>query len=368
MKNFKLILTGLLLIKSTFALNIYSYQIEKASNNESQNQLLSKILYTNSCKNPSKTATTAKINPSIKNQYNFATLIQANIGQNLNQFKYPENNKVLYITAHSDTVKDNRQLTGKLALVIRDNDRKYKILISNPSGENIQPIAISNAPITSLSWNNTNNSIAYVSYETGKPVVFIQNIYNGRRYIVANFSGSNSSPAFKNNSLLVSLSKDYGTHIYEIDLSRYSSKKTAVPLVTANSIDTEADYANNKLIYTASKNNRPAIFLKSNDDPTPRQISIGLDNTTGRISKDGSKVLYIHRSHGLSDLMYYNLRTGITTKVDSGKILSASFAADNSLIAYIKNNQIVMYNLAFNNKSIINNLKFREILDVRWSR
>ena len=257
--------------------------------------------------------------------------------------------------------------SAKLALAVLDKDRKYKILITDYAGQNIQPIIISNVPITSLSWNKANNSIAYVSYETGKPVVYIQNIYTSQRYIVANFNGSNSSPAFADNSLLVSLSKDYGTHIYKIDLSKYTPKKTATPLITTSSIDTEADYANGNIIFTSNKKNTPEIYLRKNSAQI-QQISINKNNITGRISNDGSKVLYVHGNRGKYDLMYYNLATAKTIKIDSGKILSGSFAPNNNLLAYIKNNSIIIYNLNTMNSALLPQLKYKEIFDIKWSK
>ena len=38
----------------------------------------------------------------------------------------------------------------------------------------------------------------------------------------------------------------------------------------------------------------------------------------------------------VNDLVYYDLDTNRTIKIDSGKILSGSFAPNNNLIAYIK--------------------------------
>lgn len=315
----------------------------------------------------------AKIVPT-NGQFNFSSLLQS--GENYGIRQIPSSHiQIRLLTPFTTThnlpdakTPNQRLLTARMALAVVDSDRKYKIIIIDNLGTSSQPIAISPAPITSLAWNNAGNNIAYVSYESGKPVVYIQNIFNARRYIVANFSGSNSSPAFKDNSLLVSLSKDYGTHIYQINLDPYSAKKTATPVLNQDSIDTEADYANNNLIYTASKNNKPVIYLKSANSATSRQISTGVNNTTGRISTDGTKILYLHGSHGRSDLIYYEIGSGKTRKIDSGKIQAASFAPDNKIISYNKNNQIVIYNLDNNKRIILKNFKFREILDLRWSK
>lgn len=364
-----------ILIKSSLAVNLFPYHsINNRLNSQSQKNIdLYKLLNTNICHNDHGVKTPKKI-ALTTNHYNIATLMNSYSTLALNQShvfldkQKPMAKPPAQCNYPTDNAARQQILSAKIALAILDNDRKYKILISDFSGQNIQTIVSSKAPITSLSWNTSNTSLAYVSYENGKPIIYIQNIYTAQRYVVANFDGSNSSPAFDGNSLLVSLSKDYGTHIYKIDLHNYTAKKTAQPLVSTDSIDTEADIGNGNLIFTSNKNSKPQIYLKSKNTAQAQQISIGLNNTTGRISNDGSKILYIHGSRGRYDLMHYNLKTGVTRKIDSGKILSGSFAADNTTIAYIKNNQVIIYNPNYNNAASISNLKYREFFDVKWSK
>lgn len=364
-----------ILIKSSLAVNLFPYHsINNRLNSQSQKNIgLYKLLTTNICHNDRNIKVSQKITATTNN-YNLTTLMNSYSTLALNQSHVflAQQQPIAKSPAQCNDATYNaaRQqlLPTKIALAIFDNDRKYKVIISDFSGQNIQTIVSSKAPITSLSWNASNTSLAYVSYENGKPVIYIQNVYTAQRYIVANFDGSNSSPAFDGNSLLVSLSKDYGTHIYQIDLHNYTAQKTARPLVSTDSIDTEADIGNGNLIFTSNKNSKPQIYLKSKNTAQAKQISIGLNNTTGRISGDGSKILYIHGSRGQYDLMYYNLKTGVTRKIDSGKILSGSFAADNTTIAYIKNNQIIMYNSNYNNTAAMSNLRAREFFDVKWSK
>ncbi|TXJ03077.1 MAG: hypothetical protein E6Q32_01500 [Neisseriales bacterium] len=66
--------------------------------------------------------------------------------------------------------------------------------------------------------------------------------------------------------------------------------------------------------------------------------------------------------------MYYNLATAKTIKIDSGKILSGSFAPNNNLVAYIKNNSVIIYNLNTKNSALLPQLKYKEIFDVKWSK
>lgn len=359
-----------IVIKSSMATNLFPFHDTSKTNPHPSNSL------STSTSHADKIPTSNQF-PTIRNNcYDLNTLINT-----YSNFTLKQNDEFLAkkcpLSLNKSICNENKITnpaksisSAKMAIAILDTDRKYKILITDLNGQNVQAIAVSNAPITSVSWSKSSNSIAYVSYEAGKPIIYIQNIYTSKRYIVANFDGSNSSPAFMdNNTLLVSLSKDYGTHIYKIDLSNYTPRKAAVPVITNNSIDTEASYANGNLIFTSSKSDKPQIYLKSNNSAQSKQISVGKNNTTGRISEDGSKVLYIHGiNRNKYDLIYYDIKTGSSKKIDSGKILSASFAPNSNLISYIKNNQIVMRSLNDNNSTQINNLKYREIFDIKWSR
>lgn len=362
-----------LVARSSLAVNLLPFHNNASLSNAqlTHNSNLYQVL--NAGNMPSGKVTTMVNHADASNCYDLNTLIHSYSNFTLslnNQFlakKLPMTKNKANCDYANVSTDIKSILSAKMALAILDKDRKYKIIITDYAGQNIQPIVISNAPITSLSWNNANNRIAYVSYEAGKPVVYVQNIYTAQRYIVSNFDGSNSSPAFDGDFLLVSLSKDYGTHIYKIDLSPFTPKKTAIPLITSSSIDTEADYANGNLIFTSNKGGAPDVYLKHGLTPVKR-ISVSRNNITGRISANGSKILYVHGSRGRYDLMAYNLNTANTQKIDSGKILSGSFAPDNNLIAYIKNNSIVLYNLGSGHSVSLVNLKYKEIFDVKWSK
>ncbi|HLX54658.1 MAG TPA: hypothetical protein VKR58_11985, partial [Aquella sp.] len=85
--------------------------------------------------------------------------------------------------------------TSKIAYIVQ-NGGTYRVVISDYDGYNQKSIFSDSHPVTSLAWDNSGKLLSYVSFETGKPVVYVQNLYQARRYVVANFDGSNSSPAF----------------------------------------------------------------------------------------------------------------------------------------------------------------------------
>ncbi|MDV7390693.1 hypothetical protein RZS08_05035, partial [Arthrospira platensis SPKY1] len=74
------------------------------------------------------------------------------------------------------------------------------MVIADSDGENQQVALRSSEPVISLVWSPDGTQIAYVSYERrdgiSKPIVYLHNLASGRRIVLANERGSNSSPTW----------------------------------------------------------------------------------------------------------------------------------------------------------------------------
>ena len=77
--------------------------------------------------------------------------------------------------------------------------------------------------LTSLSFHQHGRlmvqSLAYVSFEKKKPIVFVQSLTSGNRNMVANFKGNNSAPAWSPDGSKLAIVLTYGANsqIYTID-------------------------------------------------------------------------------------------------------------------------------------------------------
>ncbi len=133
--------------------------------------------------------------------------------------------------AHHISDKVYEAITGvpgafstKLAYVTLDTANgkpRYRLQVSDVDGKRARIRLESQEPILSPAWSPDGEKLAYVSFETGKPVIFVHELATGKRTKVADFPGLNSAPAWSEDgkSLLMTLSKDGNAEIYRMDLA-----------------------------------------------------------------------------------------------------------------------------------------------------
>ena len=109
----------------------------------------------------------------------------------------------LRLTAHRIADRIYEKLTGergvfstRIAYVVQTSRNSWELHIADADGANPQAALRSREPIISPAWSPDGSRLAYVSFETGKPVVYVHTVATGARKAVANFRGSNSAPAW----------------------------------------------------------------------------------------------------------------------------------------------------------------------------
>ncbi len=144
----------------------------------------------------------------------------------------------------ADTIYE--KLTGepgvfstRIAYVARFPQR-FELHVADADGFNSQFILAHREPIISPAWSPDGTRIAYVSFEQGRSIVFIHNLVDGTRRVLASYDGINSAPAWSPDGkrLALALSKDGVSQIYMID----ADGGGLVRLTNSNAIDTEASF------------------------------------------------------------------------------------------------------------------------------
>ena len=223
----------------------------------------------------------------------------------------------------------------RIAYVTKGGSR-YNLWVADADGENAQAALASPEPIISPRWSSNGTQLAYVSFESRKPVVYVHNVASGQRRLVANFRGSNSAPAWApdGSTLAVTLSRDGGSQLYTISSSGGEPRR----LTQSNSIDTEPVYsADGSTIYFVSdRGGAPQIYKMSASGGNPTRVTFsGSYNISPSISGDGRWLAYISRINGGFKLHVMDLQSGnVQAITDTTADERPSFAPNSKLIVY----------------------------------
>ena len=213
---------------------------------------------------------------------------------------------------------------------------KYSLWIADSDGENAQSALTSTEPIISPSWSPKGNQLAYVSFESRKPVIYVHELATGKRKVMANFKGSNSAPAWSpdGRSLLATLSRDGGSQLYLIDVASGDAKR----LTQSAGIDTEPTFTpdGSAVYFVSDRGGSPQIYrTPAMGGPVERVTFNGSYNISPALSPDGRWLTYISRVGGQFKTQILNLSTGQANAItDTTADERPSFAPNSKLIVY----------------------------------
>ncbi len=265
-------------------------------------------------------------------------------GQDIASGSYASPLGDLRFTAHRIADIVYEKLTGEKGVFatrityITKAGSRYNLWVADADGEGAQNALPSTEPLISASWSPNGLQLAYVSFESRKPVVYVQDVASGRKRVVANFRGSNSAPAWApdGKTLALTLTKDGSSQIYGMDSNGGDPRR----LSQSSSIDTEPVYSpDGKSIYFVSdRGGSPQIYrMPATGEGAGRAERVsftGSYNISPAISPDGRNLAYISRVSGVFKLFVMELGgTGVAI-TDSTADERPSFAPNGKLIMY----------------------------------
>lgn len=172
----------------------------------------------------------------------------------------------------------------------------YRLLVSDIDGARERLLLESRQPIMSPAWSNDGKEIAYVSFETGRPAIFRQNLATASRRQLTDFEGLNSAPAWSpdGRSMALALSKDGNPELYLLDLA--SNQLTR--LTRHFAIDTEPTWTpdGKQLLFTSDRGGTPQIYRLTLAGRKVERITWqGNYNARPSLAPDGRTLALIHR-------------------------------------------------------------------------
>ena len=223
---------------------------------------------------------------------------------------------------------------------------KYRLMLSDFDGARPRSLLDSKQPILSPVWSPDGTRVAYVSFETTRPAIYVQNISTARREQVTNFQGLNGAPSFSpdGQSLAMVLSKDGNPEIYTLNLA----SRVFTRITNQFAIDTEPSWTNDGLgiFFTTDRGARPQVYkVTLASGQTERVTFDGVYNARGRVSPDGKSLVMVHQSGSSYFVAAQDIKTG------NLRILTETSNDESPTIA--PNGAMLMYATNFGGKGIL---------------
>ncbi len=217
-----------------------------------------------------------------------------------------------------------------------DSDRRYHLQVADSDGWNARTVLESRDPVLSPSWSPDGSRLAYVSFEGGNSMVFVQDLLTGKRDRLATYKGLNSAPSWSPDGgmLALTLSKDGNSEIYIYDFAEENLRR-----LTRNvAIDTEPAWSpdGNSIIFTSGRSVGPQIYqMPVTGGEATRLTFQGNYNANASYSPDGKSIVLVTNQGNGYRVGIYSTETRIIRELtDSDSDESPSFAPNGDMIIY----------------------------------
>jgi TolB protein len=154
--------------------------------------------------------------------------------------------------------------------------RKTKRLaIMDQDGENLIYLTSGRSLVLTPRFDPNSQRIIYLSYQSGKPSVYLYNLSTGREEILGKFPGMSYAPRFSHDGSKIgfSITENGNSDIYIMDVgSRRVQKITNDP-----AIDTSPSFSpdGSRIVFNSDRDGKQQLYVMNSDGGSVKRISFG---------------------------------------------------------------------------------------------
>jgi TolB protein len=180
-------------------------------------------------------------------------------------------------------------------------ERIKKLAIMDQDGFNPRTLPVNGNLLLTPRFNPSANEVAYMSYDTGTPRVFIYNIDTNQKEVVGDFQNMSFAPRFSpdGNTIIMSLQSDDGNYsnIVEMNLQTRGTRQ----VTKEASINTAPSYSPDgaQIAFESDRGGTQQIYLMGSDGSNPQRISFGKGRYSTPVwSPDGKWIAFTKNGGG----------------------------------------------------------------------
>ncbi len=244
------------------------------------------------------------------------------------------NTQILYVVAENEGTQYN----------------SFRLEKADYDGQRPQVLLQSEEPIMSPSWSPNGEDVAYVSFETDLPRIYIQNIATGQRRQITNYPNINSSPVWSpdGSMLAMVLSKDGSPDIYVQNLST----NELIRVTDHPAIDTEPSWSTDgrSIVFMSDRTGQPQIYQMAIGAASYEVERLTYDCfqcMKGAFLPDGVNLVHVRRETRQSEYQISILN------IETLRVLTLTSTSLDESPSIAPNGSMIMYATKFNGRGVL---------------